>query len=191
MQSYSVGFFLPVILNSELKFSSAAAQGLSTPPYLIAMILMFIEGWLSDKLRIRSPVLYFNSCLSIVGLCLMAWATVPGVQYFGAILTTAGSSGNLPAVMVFQANNIRGSWKRAFCSASMIGFGGTGGIVGSLVFRSEDSPKYLPGIYACLTANGIILITTTTLVIYFITRNRLADRGLVVIENLPSFRYAI
>jgi hypothetical protein len=52
--------------------------------------------------------------------------------------------------MVFQANNIRGQWKRAFCSASLIGLGGTGGIVGSLVFRSQDAPKYLPGIYACL-----------------------------------------
>lgn len=151
MQAYSVGFFLPVILNDEFKFSSAAAQGLSTPPYLVAMLLMFIEGWLSDKARLRSPVLVLNSFLTVIGLCLMVWTSAPGVQYFGSILTTAGCSANLPAVMVFQANNIRGSWKRAFCSASMIGLGGTGGIVGSLVFRSQDAPKYLPGIYACLT----------------------------------------
>lgn len=150
MQAYSVGFFLPVILKEEMKFSSGAAQALSTPPYIVAMVLMFLEGWLSDKIRLRAPVLYLNACISIAGLCLMVWTTAPGVQYFGAILTTAGCSANLPTVMVFQANNIRGAWKRAFCSASMIGLGGTGGIVGSLVFRSQDAPKYLPGIYASL-----------------------------------------
>lgn len=151
MQAYSIGYFLPVILETEMKFSSSAAQGLSTPPYIIAMILMFLQGWASDSIQLRYPVLYFNALISITGLCLMVWTSAPGVQYFGAILTTSGSSANLPAVMVFQANNIRGAWKRAFCSASMIGLGGTGGIIGSLVFRSQDAPRYLPGIYASLT----------------------------------------
>lgn len=41
-----------------------------------------------------------------------------------------------------QANNIRGQWKRAFCSATLVGFGGIGGIAGSLVFRSQDAPDY-------------------------------------------------
>ncbi|KAJ5528221.1 hypothetical protein N7513_012380 [Penicillium frequentans] len=160
-------------------------------PYIIAMILMFVQGWLSDKFQLRFPVLYFNALISIIGLCLMDWTSTAGVQYFGAILVTSGSSANLPTVMVFQANNIRGAWKRAFCSASMIGLGGTGGIVGSLVFRSQDAPKYLPGIYACLTANGIILLLTTLLVVYFSMQNKLANRGMVVIEDLPSFRYAL
>ncbi|KAJ5263714.1 hypothetical protein N7478_011319 [Penicillium angulare] len=151
MQAYSIGYFLPVILETEMGFSSATTQGLSTPPYIIAMILMFFQGYISDKIHLRYPVLYFNSLVSIAGLCLMVWTSAPGVQYFGAILTTSGCSANLPTVMVFQANNIRGAWKRAFCSASMIGLGGTGGIVGSLVFRSQDGPKYLPGICASLT----------------------------------------
>lgn len=137
MQAYSVGYFLPIILQEKLRFSQAAAQGLSTPPYLVAMLLMFIEGLISDRYRIRSPILYFNACACITGLCLLVWIGSPGVQYFGAILVTAGCSANLPTIMVFQANNIRGTWKRAFCSASMIGLGGTGGIAGSLVFRSR------------------------------------------------------
>lgn len=42
--------------------------------------------------------------------------------------------------MAYQANNIRGQWKRAFASATLVGFGGLGGIAGSTVFRQEDSP---------------------------------------------------
>lgn len=115
------------------------------------MALMYVEGLVSDKLRLRSPMLYLNCLLSIIGLSLMEWASTPGVQYLGAILVCAGCSANIPSLMVFQANNIRGQWKRAFCSASLISFGGTGGIVGSLVFRAQDKPMYLPGIVACLT----------------------------------------
>ncbi|KAH8662407.1 major facilitator superfamily protein [Xylariales sp. PMI_506] len=191
LQAYAVGFFLPVILNTKLGFSAAAAQGLSTPPYLTAMLLMFLQGVVSDRIKLRSPMLYFNALTAVTGLSLMSWSKSAGVQYFGAILTTAGPSANLPSVMVFQANNIRGTWKRAFSSASMIAFGGLGGIAGSLVFRSIDAPKYLPGIYCCLTANGVIMAITTTLIVYFTSQNRAAKRGEVVIEGLPGFRYTI
>ncbi|KAF3403250.1 hypothetical protein DPV78_003751 [Talaromyces pinophilus] len=191
MQAYAVGFFLPVLLNKKMKFSQAAAQGLSSPPYVAAMILMYAEGWASDKIRLRSPMIYLNCMASITGLCLMEWGPSAGVQYFGAILTCAGCSANIPSIMVFQANNIRGQWKRAFCSASLIGLGGTGGIVGSLVFRSQDAPTYLPGIYACLTANGLIAVVITVVLVYFTARNRQAERGLAIIEGLPGFRYVL
>ncbi|KAG4410573.1 hypothetical protein IFR04_016292 [Cadophora malorum] len=149
--AYSVGFYLPLILKGELGFSTEISQVLSSPPYLFANVVMFLEGWVCDKYRIRGPCVIFNSSMSVVGLCLMAYTKVPGSQYLGVLLVTAGCSANIPAVMVYQANNIRGSWKRAFCSASLISFGGTGGIAGSLVFRSQDAPKYLPGIYATIT----------------------------------------
>ncbi|PSR82402.1 phthalate transporter [Coniella lustricola] len=191
VQAYSVGYFLPIILETELGFAAAKAQGLSTPPYLIAMLLMYVESYISDKVRLRSPILYFNSIICIIGLCLLVWTAVPGVQYFGAILVTAGCSSNLPTVMVFQANNIRGAWKRAFSSASMIGFGGVGGIAGSLVFRTQDAPKYLPGIETCLVANAVTIIVTTILVFYFCRQNKRADEGRIIIEGLSNFRYVI
>lgn len=137
MQAYSVGYYLPIILQEKLGYSQAAAQGLSTPPYIAAMLLMFTEGLISDKYHLRFPFLYLNSLICVTGLCVLVWAPSPGAQYFGATLVTAGCSANIPTVMVFQANNIRGTWKRAFCSASLISFGGTGGIAGSLVFRTQ------------------------------------------------------
>lgn len=137
MQAYSVGYYLPIILQQKLGYSQAAAQGLSTPPYIVAMLLMYVEGATSDKFRYRSPMLFLNAFICITGLCVLVWAPSAGAQYFGAILVTAGCSANIPTTMVFQANNVRGTWKRAFSSASLISFGGTGGIAGSLVFRSE------------------------------------------------------
>lgn len=40
-------------------------------------------------------------------------------------------------------------------------------------------------------ANGIILLLTTFLIVYFSMQNKLANRGMVIIEDLPSFRYAL
>ncbi|CAI7574670.1 unnamed protein product [Penicillium manginii] len=148
--AYAIAFFLPIILNKEMGFDVGISQVLSTPPYLFAAAFMFFEGWLGDKYRSRGPLIIWNCLQSICGLCLMAWTNSSGIQYFGVFLVTAASQSSLPCVMAWQANNICGQWKRSFSSASMVIFGGTGGITGALVFRSQDAPKYLPGIYACL-----------------------------------------
>lgn len=63
----------------------------------------------------------------------------------------AGANSNIPTCLAYQANNIRGQWKRAFCSATLVGFGGIGGIAGSLIFRPQDAPRYRPGMYAAIT----------------------------------------
>lgn len=45
-------------------------------------------------------------------------------------------------ILTYQANNIRGQWKRALCSATLVGTGGIGGIIGSTIFRAQDKPGY-------------------------------------------------
>lgn len=111
---------------------------------------MCVEGWVCDKIHARSPALFYNAAQTITGLCLLAWTHNSGVQYFGVFLVTSGCNANIPAVMSWQANNIRGHWVRTFCSALLVAMGGLGGIIGALVFRAEDAPKYLPGIYASI-----------------------------------------
>ncbi|KAJ5861122.1 major facilitator superfamily domain-containing protein [Penicillium soppii] len=150
MVSYSISFFLPIIMTSELHFSTAVAQVLTTPPYFFAGLFMFIQGWLGDKYRMRAPFIVWNNIQAIIGLSILGWVTVPGVQYFGIYLVAAASNANIPATLTYQANNIRGHWKRAFCSASIITLGGIGGVAGSVVFRTKDAPRYLPGVYACI-----------------------------------------
>lgn len=133
--SYSLAYFLPIILRYNLGFDVGTAQCLVAPPYAFAGFFMFGMGWLGDKYRIRGPIIIGNMVLCIVGLGIMGWHPQPYVRYFGIFLTTAGANSNIPSVMTFQANNIRGQWKRAFCSATLVGMGGVGGIAGSLVFR--------------------------------------------------------
>lgn len=93
--------------------------------------------------------------------------------------------------MAYQANNIRGQWKRAFASATLVGFGGIGGIAGTTVFRTEDRPHYRPGIWACIACNLLIVVIVVVNTVAFRRQNKKADRGEIILEGDPSFRYTI
>ena len=131
-------------------YGVAASQCLVAPPYVLAGLLMWATSWAGDKYRLRGPILVLNSVITLIGLPIMGFASSAGVRYFGVFITTAGTNANIPASMAYQANNIRGQWTHAFASASLVGLGGVGGIAGSLVFRSQDAPRYLPGIWASI-----------------------------------------
>lgn len=87
---------------------------------------------------------------SKTGLPLMGFASTPAARYFGVFLVTAGTNANIPTALAYQANNVRGQWKRALCSAMFVAFGGIGGISGGTIFRAQDAPRYLPGIGAAI-----------------------------------------
>ena len=92
--------------------------------------------------------------------------------------------------MTYQANNIRGQWKRAFCSATLVGAGGIGGIVGSTVFRNVDKPTYVPGISTAMGAQVIILLVLGLLTLSFRKANGRADASGEILENGDTkFRY--
>ncbi|KAI0154621.1 MFS general substrate transporter [Xylariaceae sp. FL1272] len=193
--TYSLAYFLPIILHENLGFTVAASQCLVAPPYAFAGIVMYITGWAGDKYRVRGPVIIFNMVLCLIGLPILGWHSNYKVRYLGAFFITAGANSNVPATLAFQANNIRGQWKRAFASATLVGFGGIGGIAGSLVFRSQDKASgYKPGLYACIAVSLLNIILVCLCDLSFLRSNKKADRGEKELEvsdeaAQPGFRY--
>ncbi|KAI0882003.1 major facilitator superfamily MFS-1 [Annulohypoxylon maeteangense] len=193
--TYSLAYFLPLILHTNLGFSVGASQCLIAPPYAFAGIWMYGMGWIGDRYRIRGPIVVANMILALIGLPILGWHPNDGIRYFGAFLVTAGANSNIPGSLSYQANNIRGQWKRAFSSALWVGFASMGGITGSLVFRSQDAATgYKPGLWACIACClfGILLVGILDLSFYF--DNKKADRGEKELEITeedyqPGFRY--
>ena len=179
---------LPIILRKGLGFSLAKSQCLVAPPYVAAAIVMYGCAVLGDKYHIRGPIVIFNAVLGLIGLPLLGYAHNNGVRYFGVFLATIAGNANVPAVLTYQANNIRGQWKRALCSATLVGFGGIGGIIGSTVFREQDAPKYGPGIMTTMIANGLVILITGALTVKFYFANKRVDRGGKVIEGQVGFK---
>lgn len=133
--TYALAYFMPIILNASLGFDVGTSQCLVAPPYVLAGIVMMAGAWFGDKRRVRGPIIAFNMILCLIGLPILGFHSDAKARYLGVFLVTAGANANVPAVMAYQANNIRGQWKRAFCSATLVAMGGIGGIAGSLVFR--------------------------------------------------------
>jgi hypothetical protein len=133
--SYALAYFGPDIIKNKLRYNAKDTQIMGAPPYVFAGVVMAFEGWLGDRSKVRGPFIIANMAMCLIGFALLGWTEGAGVQYFSLFLVTAGANANIPVVMTYQANNIRGQWKRAFCSATLVGMGGVGGIAGSLVFR--------------------------------------------------------
>ncbi|OAL54136.1 phthalate transporter-like protein [Pyrenochaeta sp. DS3sAY3a] len=192
--TYALAYFLPIILTENMGFSIGASQCLVAPPYALAAIVMFTTGWLGDKYHIRGPIIIFNMVLCLIGLPIMGFHSNSNVRYFGVFLTTAGANSNVPATMAYQANNIRGQWKRAFCSAILVGMGGVGGIAGGLIFRVQDKPHYRPGLYACIACCLLSIVLVCLITLRSWSLNKRADRGEIELEyhdegDQKGFRY--
>lgn len=146
---------------------------------------------LVSLLTILTPSLpsYLTHLAGILGLGLLGYTSSPGVRYFGVFLATTSANANCPALLTYQANNIRGQWKRALTSATLIGGGAIGGIIGTTAFRAKDAPNYKPGILACLIANALTIVVVAGLTLKFWQANKRAQAGGKVIEGLKGFRY--
>jgi len=182
--------------------------------------MMNLVAYFSDKYHQRGLGIIFQALLCIIGLPIMGFAHSPAVRYFGVFLATAGCNGNVPLVLTYQANNIRGQWvsqsqptlptqhhssqkisqlthlspfqKRAFASATIVGAGGIGGIVGSTVFRTKDAPYYRNGLYVTIGANALIIVTVMLLSVKFWRDNKKAERGELKLEGAEDgFKYTL
>ncbi|KAK2616353.1 hypothetical protein QQS21_000787 [Conoideocrella luteorostrata] len=191
INTYSLAYFLPLILRDGMGFSVAASQCLIAPPHVAAGITMYTMAYLSDKYHMRSPFIIVNCCLLLIGLPLLGFTKNVGLRYFGAFVTTTACNANVPCILTWQANNIRGQWKRALCSATLVGTGGIGGIIGTTVFRSQDAPGYRPGMYATIAASALMMLVTLLLDLKFIRANKRAASGGKPIGGLKGFRYTL
>lgn len=190
--SYAFAYFLPVILNSGMHYSTLMSQLLSVPPYVFAVSFAFAMAWYSDKTRMRGPFIAFQAIVTIVGLALTGYAVNNnGVRYFGVFLGIAGSTANIPACLAYQSNNIRTNSKRSVGSALQIGFGSIGGIIASTVFRQKDAPRYIPGIWVSIGCQFLMLAIIAVTTSFFKRENRKQREEGKHLEGCEGFQYTI
>ncbi|KAL3466756.1 major facilitator superfamily domain-containing protein [Aspergillus heterothallicus] len=171
---YSLAFFMPIILREGMGFSYALAQVLTSPPYLVAVVLSLLMAWISDKFRVRWIVLCIQSMTAIVGLLITSYAVPPGVRYFA-----------------YGQNQTAQPVRKGVVSAAMIAVGAAGGVTGSTIFRAQDAPMYLPGMWSTIAMQMLYTVGTFGMSMYLRRQNRLADEGRVsALEGVEGFRYA-
>jgi len=149
-------------------------------------------AWLSDKYRSRAPFLAVQTVITIVGLFITAYHPKANIRYMGLYFVTAGSAGCIPGVLAYAANNVTSQSKRAVSNAMIIAFGGIGGIIATTVFRQQDFPRYVPGLWVTIGCQFFMLGMLAASSFYFIMKNKQVREGTAPpIGGRPGFYYTI
>lgn len=80
-------------------------------------LFAIITSWMSDRLFLRSPFLFLNCILGIIGFSMIGWCHSNPARYAGVFIALFGATANVPGAVAWAANNIVGQSKRAFSTA--------------------------------------------------------------------------
>ncbi|KAI0669050.1 MFS general substrate transporter [Trametes maxima] len=139
--SYAFTLFLPTLI-AALGFSASMAQLLSVPPNLAGALFTVLAGVLSDRFRVRGPLVLAGTTLALVGYVVLYATASPGAGYAGTIVAACGIYPTVACILAWTGANVGGEAKRAVVLAMVIGCGNLGGIASSFIYRPQDSPRY-------------------------------------------------
>ncbi|KAI8136718.1 pantothenate transporter liz1 [Fennellomyces sp. T-0311] len=203
LASYSV--FLPTIIR-DLGFSALNAQLLSIPPYVAACVLVFLVSWNSDRTLQRGYHVAAVSGLAIIGYIFLLATENVGVRYAGAVLVACGIYPIIPLTLSWVSNNNLGHTKRGVAIALTSMCGQCFSMLGTQIYKTQDSPRYIRGHAVCLVFMCLAGISAITLRFLLKRENDRRDRehgipdsndlsevksGDRLYDKHPRFRYAL
>ncbi|OJJ46264.1 hypothetical protein ASPZODRAFT_2082285 [Penicilliopsis zonata CBS 506.65] len=189
--STSLSYFLPIILEDGMGFSSNNSILLSTPPYYYAVLPVLLTSFIGDTYRIRGPLIIFNALVLIAGFLMFGLpaSTQVTVRYIGVFLATGAYVSNWAALNAYQANNVVGQWKRAGTAAAITACNGLGGVAGSYIVESWQAPTYQTAVWVSIGSHILMIAIVGIFSIYFYISNQQQKRGKKILEDKPGFRY--
>jgi len=189
--AYAIGFFITIILAS-MGFNVRDSLLLSAPPNVFAAMCTFGFAYISDRTQKRALLIAIQTVVTIIGLVVTAYAKNHGARYFGLFLAYGGASACVPGILSYNANNVVSHTKRSVSTAIIVSFGGVGGIFATTVYRQQDYPRYLNGIWATIGCQFLMLVLLAVTSYTFIRRNKLAREGKIgPLEGQSGFYYTI
>ncbi|KAK3393317.1 major facilitator superfamily domain-containing protein [Podospora didyma] len=181
--STALAYFVPIILQSGLGFSSDSSIILSAPPYYYAVVPVLISSRFADRFQSCAPVITFNALCLITGFAVLGFAGESGAPYFGVFLATGAYVANWAALSAYQANNVVGQWKWVLTAAACAMFNGAGGIAGSFIVRNVEAPLYTTAIWVSIGSHMLMICVVGGLSAHFFRANKAQDKSSVNLEK--------
>ncbi|KAG7086173.1 hypothetical protein E1B28_002132 [Marasmius oreades] len=190
LPAYMLTFFLPIILRG-MNFTTAQSLLLSSPQLGFAFLSAMFFAWISDRSKHRATFIAIQSLLTLIGCSMTAFAESTAARYAGTFFATAGAMGCIPSILAWGANNVVSHSKRSVQSAVTVAGSGVGGIIASTVFRQQDSPEYIPGLWVTIGAQILCIGLALMMSLRFYRVNRLCREGRLVgpLEGRVGFFY--
>ncbi|KAJ0382720.1 hypothetical protein COL922a_011962 [Colletotrichum nupharicola] len=171
---------MPQIIKN-MGYTSSNAQLLTIPPYIVGAISAYVSSSLSDRFKWRMPFIVFAQVLVLISFAILFFKAeniqenIPAC-YFAIFLASIGFYPINPGGNAWTVNNLAGPTKRAQGIAYMICLGSIGGIVGSFIYREDESPKYPSGFGSSFAFAGLGVVACFVLEFLFWNINRKRDK---------------
>ncbi|KAF7969156.1 hypothetical protein HWV62_28202 [Athelia sp. TMB] len=138
---YSFGLFVPTIVQG-LGYTANRAQLFTVPPYAVAAVLTVIAAFVSDRWKIRGPVILAFLPLSIIGYAIIRSTTNVHVKYGALFLMASGLYPSVPPVLVWLSSNYTNHYTRATAIGLQLAVANCGGFPATFVYKASESPVY-------------------------------------------------
>jgi hypothetical protein len=131
-------------------YTSTRAQLLTAPPYTCGAIAAVLSAYFADRVTWRMPFIVASQSILVVAYSVL-FVFAPRIAsnvplcYTMVFLACIGVYPILPGCNAWTINNLAGAEKRAMGIAFMICIGNLGGLPGSFIFLSGESPRYPTG----------------------------------------------
>ncbi|KAK2025192.1 major facilitator superfamily transporter [Colletotrichum zoysiae] len=204
LQTYTIATFTPLIV-STFGYDHVRAQLMTAPPYCVAFVMVFVVGYVSDRLQSCSGLLVITSAVAAVGDLLLAILphTAVAARYGATFLITTGILAGVTLNVGNITSNCCGDIKKAIASGLFQSFGSTMGIATGYLFPLTDSPAYKKGFWTLFGATCWTIVAAAFVTVANIRENRRRDReygrppqGVVIdydedgqMEQHPYWRY--
>ncbi|TFK29447.1 MFS general substrate transporter [Coprinopsis marcescibilis] len=192
MPNYAQSYFTPLILRG-MGYQAKDALLRTVPPYIASIPTTILVAWLADKHKHRSSYILITCVICIIGNGITAWHPNDHVRYFGVFLTNIGNAASIPTILAYSANNVVSHSKRSVQSSLMVAFGSIGGILAATCFRSQDIPRYIPGLIATMVSQALLIMVVAALTARHMYWNKQSREGKLAepLEGQPGFFYTL
>jgi MFS transporter, ACS family, allantoate permease len=134
---------------------------MSMPAGAIGVVFVLSSGWLSDKLRDRSLVMFICLIPTILAGAMMIGFDPNGIpKNKGALLAASFLSGTFGAsfmlLLAWNASNIAGHTKKVTTNALTLVSFALGNILGTQTFQTSQAPGYIGGKLAIIITLGLL-----------------------------------
>lgn len=194
----SISAFMTSIL-TELGWTSSRAQLMTMPVWGSGIVFTFLISWSAARVNFRLPFVLSSICCQLVGWAIMvAFVPAPGVRYAALFFMSIGTFPQMPLLMAWLSNNLRGRKYLAVGMAWQVGFGNCANFVSSNVFISTEAPRYRTGFVNGMawTCAGFTLVCCTAGILVVKNKRRATRmKNMSAVEQeheeLKSFKFLL
>jgi len=141
---YSFSLFIPVIIRGiRPGVSPTQLQLLTVPVYVPATVMCVLMAMVSDRLRVRGPIILCLYPLNIIGYIMLIASADPQVQYAALFLVALGVYPSVPALLAILPNNCASRTKRATAAALQLIIANCAAYPATFIYQAKYAPRYI------------------------------------------------